>query len=104
MAGGPVVCTIWWIAPPLNVYGNIVWWKIRDFMRSVSTVTTILGGNRSGGRAHPFREGGKFHHKGGVFGPPFLVDAPTIYRDSVGLTSPKGSNTNNAWCVITNAF
>ena len=46
-------------------------------------VSTILGGNRSGGRAHPFLEGGKFHHKGGVFGPPFLVELHTIYRNSV---------------------
>ena len=46
-------------------------------------LSTILGGNRSGGRAHPFLEGGKFHHKGGVFGPPFLVELHTIYRNSV---------------------
>ena len=46
-------------------------------------LSTILGGNRSGGRAHLFLEGGKFHHKGGVFGPPFLVELHTIYRNSV---------------------
>ena len=49
-------------------------------------LSTILGGNRSGGRAHPFLEGGKFHHKGGVFGPPFLVELHTIYRNRVPAT------------------